>query len=266
MEGIYMQLPEKIIKLIADEQYTTDDIGMSESSVFIFHDKVLKIQDNNKESQNEYNILMWLQSKLPVPKVLAYENLNSKSYLLMSKCDGVMACDEHYMKNPEKQVSLLAEGLKALWNINISDCPNDWSLKNKLAQASYNVKHNLVDTDNVEPNTFGENGFKSPDHLLEWLYENKPKEELVLSHGDYCLPNVFLQNSSVSGYIDLGKTGIADKWCDIAICYRSLSHNYSGRYNGKAYSNLDDLLLFQKLGIEPNWEKIRYYILLDELF
>ncbi len=88
----------------------------------------------------------------------------------------------------------------------------------------------------------------------------------MLSHGDYCLPNIFGIQEKITGYIDLGKTGIADKWCDIALCYRSISHNYSGRYSKKTYSGYDDLLLFHELDIEPNWEKIRYYILLDELF
>lgn len=163
-------------------------------------------------------------------------------------------------------VSLLADGLKNLWNIDINDCPSDLSLKYKLAQAEYNVKNNLVDLDNVQPDTFGENGFKNPEELLGWFYENQPEEELVLSHGDFCLPNMFFDNDNISGYIDLGKTGIADKWCDIALCYRSLSDNYAGRYNGHAYSGVDVSLLFQKIGVEPDWEKIRYYILLDELF
>lgn len=53
-----MQLPETIMNLIAGEQYITDDIGMSDSSVLIFSDKVLKIQKDNKESQNEYSIML----------------------------------------------------------------------------------------------------------------------------------------------------------------------------------------------------------------
>ena len=59
------------------------------------------------------------------------------------------------------------------------------------------------------------------------------------------------------------------RWCDIALCYRSLSHNYSGRYKPipkDTVSDYDDMLLFRELGIAPDWEKIRYYILLDELF
>ena len=52
--------------------------------------------------------------------------------------------------------------------------------------------------------------------------------EPVFSHGDYCLPNVFLEDVQVKGF------------------------------------NPD--MLFDALGIEPNWDKINYYILLDELF
>lgn len=69
MGVIYMQLPETIMNLIAGEQYITDDIGMSDSSVLIFSDKVLKIQKDNKESHNEYSIMKWLKGKLTVPEV-----------------------------------------------------------------------------------------------------------------------------------------------------------------------------------------------------
>ena len=205
------KLPEKINALIADEKYSIDEIGMSESSVLLFHDKVLKIQRYCKEVENEHRIMLWLNGKLPVPKEYAYEVRDDKAYLLMSKCGGVMACADEYMQNPAIQTKLLAA-------------------------------------------------------LLQWLYDNQPKEEPVLSHGDFCLPNIFGTGTQITGYIDLGMTGTADRWCDIAICYRSLSHNYTGRYGNKVYSGYDDMLLFKELGIDPDWEKIRYYILLDELF
>lgn len=260
------KLPEKINALIADEKYSIDEIGMSESSVLLFHDKVLKIQRYCKEVENEHRIMLWLNGKLPVPKEYAYEVMDDKAYLLMSKCGGVIACADEYMQNPAIQTKLLAEGLKKLWSVDISDCPVNSSLQYKLLRAKYNVENDLVDLENVEPDTFGENGFKNPAALLQWLYDNQPKEEPVLSHGDFCLPNIFRTGTQITGYIDLGMTGIADRWCDIAICYRSLSHNYAGRYGNKVYSGYDDMLLFKELGIEPDWEKIRYYILLDELF
>jgi len=80
------------------------------------------------------------------------------------------------------------------------------------------------------------------------------------------MPNLFLNKDRFSGFIDLGNCGIADKYQDIALCYRSLLHNFAGVYTGKAYPKLDEEMFFKELGIEPDWEKIRYYILLDELF
>jgi kanamycin kinase/aminoglycoside 3'-phosphotransferase-3 len=87
---------------------------------------------------------------------------------------------------------------------------------------------------------------------------NKPKEDLVFSHGDYCLPNIFLEGGEITGFIDLGRAGIADKWQDIALAIRSLE------YNLKSDKYID--LFFRYLEIEPDYEKIKYYILLDELF
>jgi kanamycin kinase/aminoglycoside 3'-phosphotransferase-3 len=60
--------------------------------------------------------------------------------------------------------------------------------------------------------------------------------------------------------------GIADKYQDIALCCRSLKKNLAGAYGGSVRGEIDDKLLFDNLGIAPDYEKIRYYILLDELF
>lgn len=264
-----MLLPKTISEQLAGENYTADSVGMSEASVLICENKVLKVQEWNEEAENEYRMLRYLQGKLPVPLIYAYEVSDGKSFLLMSKCPGEMACSQAYMRDPAGLCKLLTKGLKSLWSIDVSDCPSDQRLEHKLAMAEYNIEHGLVDLDNVEPDTFGENGFRNPLELLRWLYENRPEEEPVLSHGDYCLPNLFGIRGEVTGYIDLGRAGIADKWCDIALCYRSLSHNHSGKYqrqeNGSC-PEYDELLLFRELGITPDWEKIRYYILLDELF
>ncbi len=176
-------------------------------------------------------MMKYLQDKLPVPTVYAHEICDGKSYLLMSKCGGQMSCSPAYMSDPLLLCKLLADGLKRLWSVDVADCPSNQCLSHKLMQAKYNIENNLVDLDNVEPDTFGEGGFKNPAELLAWLCDNAPTEELALSHGDYCLPNLFGVRDKISGFIDLGKTGIADKWCDIALCYRSLRHNYSGKYN-----------------------------------
>lgn len=261
-----LDLPDKIRNLIGNERFSYDNVGMSDSTVIVFTNKILKIQTISEESEHEYQIMEWLQDKLPVPKVLAYEKDEERNYLLMTKVPGQMSCADQYMKNPEQLVNLLVEGLKMLWKVDISDCTYMHGLEEKLQMAKYNVQNNLVNMDNVEAETFGKNGFESPEHLLKWLMTNRPEEELVFSHGDFCLPNIVLSDDEVSGYIDLGMAGIADKWQDIALCYRSLLHNFEGKYTGKQYQGFRADVLFEKLGIIPEWDKIRYYILLDELF
>jgi len=261
-----ISLPNTINKIIGNEKYITDNIGMSGSNVLLFSDKVLKIQNTGDEAENEYIMMKWLIGKIPVPNVFAYENEYGKSYLLMSKSGGEMSCSDYYMNNPELLMELLSKAVHMLWNVNIADCPSKINLDKKLEMAEYAVANNLIDMDNVEPDTFGENGFKNPHELLDWLIRNRPDEDLVLSHGDFCLPNIFFSKDAVSGFIDLGKMCVADRYQDIAICYRSIKHNFNGKYGGKVYSGFNSDMFFEKLGIKPDWKKIKYYILLDELF
>ena len=261
-----LQVPSKIKTIIGTKAYKVDGIGMSGNQVLIFEDMVLKIEDSSKAIRKQVEVMKWLDDEIPVPKVLEYEEENGKSYLLMSKIDGEMSCEDYYLERQEVLVNALSDGLKMLWNVDISECPAVRDLDVLLKEARFQVENDLVDVENVEPDTFGENGFESPMHLLTWLENNRPSFEPVFSHGDYCLPNVFLKDGQISGFVDLGRAGIGDKWNDIALCYRSLKHNFSGMYGGKRYEDFNPDILFEFLGIEPDWEKIRYYLLLDELF
>ena len=100
--------------------------------------------------------------------------------------------------------------------------------------------------------------FNTHKELYDYLLANQPEEELVFSHGDYCLPNVIFNDENVMGFIDLGNGGIADKWEDIASCIRSLEFNLKS----KEYTNL----FFECLNIKPDYEKINYYSLINELY
>ncbi len=262
-----MVIPETIRTLIDGKEYTLDDLGKSGSQIMIFDDCVLKIMKNGFEDEDAtIGVMRWLDGKLPAPKVLAYEKDEEYQYLLMSKVQGQVSCDEYFLEHPKELLALLAEALRMLWSVDIADCPRERSLDAELAEAAYRVEHGLVDVSDAEPTTFGEGGFKDPQELLQWLIDNKPEYEPVLSHGDFCLPNILIQDGKISGFIDLGDTGVADKWRDIALGYRSLRHNFDGTFGGKVYPDFDPDMLFEALGIEPDREKLNYYTLLDELF
>ncbi|MFP4078944.1 MAG: APH(3') family aminoglycoside O-phosphotransferase [Candidatus Izemoplasmataceae bacterium] len=261
-----IDLPATIRQLIGEEAYEVDEVGMSDSTIMMFRDKVLKIQPDGEEARHEHEVMRWLKGKLPVPRVLGFERDNKEAYLLMTRLTGKMACTDTTMNDPEQLTGILAKGLRKLWNVDIGPCPYLYNLDERLHRAKKRVAQGLVAMDDAEPDTYGENGFKDPKHLLKWLIRNKPNEELAFSHGDFCLPNILIAHGEVSGYLDMGRAGIADKWFDIALCYRSLLHNYGGKYTGREYQGFNPERLFEKLNMEPDWEKIRYYTLLDELF
>jgi len=261
-----MNLPEKITALLSGKTGIANNTGMSGSSVTVYDDVVLKIENNTPELQSSLTMMRWLQDKVPIPRIIHQETISGTSYLLMSRAKGAMACSSYYMERPALLSELLADGLNMLWSVDISDCPKTRTLADMLKEARYIVEHDMVDMSLVGEDTFGDNGFRNPAHLLEWLEANKPVEEFALVHGDYCLPNVFLDGDKVSCFIDLGDIAVSDRWRDIALCYRSMNHNFNGAYGGRVYHNPDPEMIFKKLNIKPDWDRIRYHLLLDELF
>ena len=261
-----MMIPESILRLLGTQKGTANTTGLSGSSVIVYDDCVLKIEKQTDDTESAIAMMRWLERKVPVPRIFAHENVDGTSYLLMSKARGCMSCNRRYMEQPYELMSLLAEGMKQLWQVDTTDCPKVRSLDEMLAEAEYRVANNLVDMDLVEPETFGEKGFRDPAALLDWLVAHKPQEEWALTHGDYCLPNIFLNNGTVSCFIDIGDMARSDRWRDIALCWRSMNSNFAGAYGGPVYHNPEPEFLFKELDIEPDWDKIRWHILLDELF
>ena len=262
------KLPENIKNIVGDMNYTVDRIGESDSEVRIYSNYVLKIQPHSPETDNEFKIVEWLDGRLPLPSIPVYNVEGGISYTLMSRAEGKMLCEMEYLKHPEIVIDLVAQGIKMMWEIDISSCPcNASRLTQRLKAAEHNVRNGLVDIENTEPETFGPGGFNGPEELLEWLKNNRPPEDIVLTHGDFCLPNIFAKGKDITGFIDLGKMGPADRWQDIAIAIRSLDHNFDGRYtDGKRIFDFKPQMLLDALDIEFDEEKYRYYILLDELF
>lgn len=74
----------------------------------------------------------------------------------------------------------------------------------------------------------------------------------TLIHGDFCLPNIMVYNNEITGFIDLGDSGIGDPWRDYAWCIWSLEYNL----NSKEYTPL----LLEKLHISFDEDKYNKYI------
>lgn len=260
------KLPESIRRRIAGKEARADDVGLSGAKTLIFEDCVLKIVRFRKENDKTVEVMRWLEGKLPVPRVLCWERDEACQYLLMSRIPGKMSCDDVFLEKPGELATRLADALRLLWSVDTAGCPRIRDLDAELREARYRVENGLVDLDDAEPATFGEGSFRDPADLLRWLEENRPSYEPVLSHGDFCLPNILFDGERLGGFIDLGDMGVGDKWRDIALCWRSLRNNAAGDYGGRVWPDVQADLLFEALEVEPKPEKLRYYLLLDELF
>ena len=60
----------------------------------------------------------------------------------------------------------------------------------------------------------------------------------------------------VTGYVDLGELGVADRWCDIAVAAWSVTWNV-----GPGWENL----FYESYGVQPDEQRIEFYRLLYDL-
>lgn len=249
----------KYINKIANKKKCTD--GMSPANVYkctigedVYYLKTIdkKFSQTTYSVKREAEMMKWLQGKLKCPCVLEYGEQDTIEYLLMGELKG-WHIDE-FANQPLQYISYLAKAIKQLWSVDINDCNFDSRIDFRLAELRYLLDNNLADVD--LSNWQQTIGFTEPEELYKWLCDNKPLEELVFSHGDIGA-NFFVADDEIYFY-DLARCGVADKWLDIAFCVRDIREYYSDtEYENK---------FFELLGIEPDYEKINYYILLDNMF
>ena len=256
--------PPSVASVLGASDYQPEGIGKSGARVLLFDDYVLKIRPAGGWDTADTQILRWLAGKLPVPEVAAHEVADGTDWLLMTRLRGKMLCDPEVMSRPSLLLDCMAEALHMLWSVPVGDCPFRRGTEDNLAHAEKAILSGEFDPSDCEPETFGPGGFAGPEELLEWLKANRPAPDTVLTHGDFCLPNLFTDGERFTGFIDLGSAGAADRWMDLALGWRSLKHNSDGHY-GRHYPKIDPDDLFRAAGVPKDEEKLRYYILLDEL-
>lgn len=175
--------------------------------------------------------------------------------------------DPLWLRTPDRLLNRVADALHTLWRVDVTACPFLRTPKNQLCLAAANVHDGKVDLENVEPETFGPEGFSSPDELQCWPQSHRHNADLMFSYGYLSLPNWMLNPGSPPSFIDLGRSGVGDRWDDIAIVHRSLTANWKDHYVREVRFDAYALpMLLNRLNISPDEEKLRYFLLMDELF
>ncbi len=216
----------------------------------------IKIAKGNKLDK-EYFMFNYLKDLSIAPEIKYFNYDGKYSTMITKKVEGDMICCDEIFDDMHHVIDLAAEAIKILQKVDISSCPFYNNLDVKLATAKYNIDNGLVKTEDM--NEENQKRFGSVKKAYEYLINNRVKEDnLCFSHGDLSIPNIFYKDDIITGFVDLGDSGIADMWYDISILIRSLRKNYETKEAEK--------YLLKKLNLEPDYEKIEYYILLTELF
>lgn len=144
-------------------------------------------------------------------KVLNYIS-SDNDWLLTTAVAGEDCVYEEYLMNPERLCDTLAYELRKLHETDYTGCP----IMDRTAEYITVAEKNYC-TGNYDKSQFPDSfGYRSAKEAYDVLTEGKDAlKSKVLLHGDYCLPNIILNNWKLSGFIDVGSGGVGDRHIDI---------------------------------------------------
>lgn len=160
--------------------------------------------------QREAIMTEYFSQKGLAPRVISYMSI-SEDFLLTERAFGEDCTHTDYTSDPKRLCDITAERLRALHELDFSDCPIDHTAF-YIATAEKNYKAGAYDT-SLFPDNWGYTSVGEA-----WKAVQNGKKHLkneVLLHGDYCLPNIMLDNWKFSAFIDLDHAGVGDRHVDL---------------------------------------------------
>jgi kanamycin kinase len=188
-----------------------------------------------------------------VPEVIEYGSDGDVEWLVSLRLPGEPATAARHLARPLETVRLLAEGLRALHDVDPAGCPFDHGLTATLRHIDARIDRGELDPDGFNREHRGLSVVEARARLEA---TTPAEEDLVLTHGDYCFPNVMIESGRFSGYLDLGEAGLADRWRDLAVATWSTTWNVG--------SGWEDAFL-EAYGVDWDAPRCAFYRLLYDL-
>jgi aminoglycoside 3'-phosphotransferase-1 len=257
-------LPASLAPLVEGYQWAQSTIGESGDAVYRLHRADAGVDLYLKHGRGpcaldlagEMVRLRWLESHIPAPAVRHFTASPDEAWLLMTALPGETAYQALEARPAEQGalVDALAAFLRRLHAIPVENCPFNSDHRLRLGEARWRLDAGMVDTGDFDADHQGWTGEQVWDEIAGLL--PFPPDPAV-THGDVSLDNIIVADGVVVGCIDVGRAGIADRYQDLAILWHCL-----GDF-GPALQNR----FLAAYGIaETDERKVRFHILLDELF
>ncbi len=162
-------------------------------------------------------------------EILAYDTVDGYDWMLSRRVPGEDLTHAGYLGEPEWLCEALADAMRTLHALPTEACPGQGYLDIYLGRAETNYRTGNYDTSHF-PDSFG---YRSAKEAWETLTAGRHLLHAdTMIHGDYCLPNLLFDGPAgrvrehrLSGFIDLGNSGVADRHIDLFWAMWSLAFN-----------------------------------------
>jgi kanamycin kinase len=247
----------------AGHDWTPVTLGMSGARVWSAGPFYIKA-DNN-ELCAEADRLRWLESAgIPAPRLVESGADGEIQWLVMTAIPGCTAADPWPAEQRDRVVDAVADFTAWMHGIPIGGCPFDRTLAVTAPHAQSRLYAGQVDLADLDPERAG----WTRAELAQALAAQLPADEdLAICHGDASLPNFLLdpETLSVTGIVDVGRVGVADRHSDLGLTTRSLGIGLNDQYppgSGRRFLRR----YAAATGAVIDDGRLAFYRLLDEFF
>ncbi|MBW3079795.1 aminoglycoside 3'-phosphotransferase [Bifidobacterium simiiventris] len=231
--------PRTVAFPAALRQYVDDDHGLFDSSsspqarvYYSAKDHGYFIKTAPAGSlRREAQFTTYFHSKGLAAPVLHYGiDESARDWLVTARIPGEDCVSRRYLHEPARLTVLLAHRLRALHKLDSADCPDQNRLSDYLATAERNHAAGHWDT-SFYTELYGG---ATVDEIYAIVRDRKSLLRAdTLIHGDYCLPNVILDDWRFSGFVDLDCAGVSDRHVDVYWALWTLRFNlHTDAYRG----------------------------------
>lgn len=257
-------VPPGIAERVAGYRWARNRVGESGGAVYRLygcagsHDLYLKHGTGSvaEDIVAEMVRLRWLDGRCAVPAVAGFVAADGAAWLLTTALAGKTAY-QRLCAAPERAAAIVdavTAFLRELHAIPVDACPFNADHRHRLYLARRRIDAGSVDETDFDAERAGWSAQQVWDALHAAPLRSPDR---VVTHGDFSLDNMLLDGERVTGCIDVGRVGIADRYQDLAILAHSL---------GEFGAELPERM-FAGYGIAaPDRCKLDFHLLLDELF
>jgi aminoglycoside phosphotransferase len=200
----------------------------------------------------EHARLMWLAPRISVPEVLAFVP-GDVDHLLLSGLPGSPADRLAHEREPIAVIGAMAAAARAFHALARAECPFHGGSDGLFRRAEVQVATGRVRREDLG-STYQH---WTPEDLLTEAAELMPTtQDLVVTHGDLCLPNVLLDREASAAFVDVGAVELGDRFRDLSLLDRSVVRNLGERWRGAIY---------YEYGIARDPARERFFLLIDQL-